>query len=67
MHRCGMLPEEYAQLGVTQEVGRKLLAAAVQRGEQDLRSVRGVKRAVLDGLEAATTAAPTCRRRRFAR
>ena len=58
MHRCGILPGEYARLGVTEEVGRKLLAAAVQRGEQDLRSVRGVKRAVLDAIEAETTAAP---------
>jgi 23S rRNA (adenine2503-C2)-methyltransferase len=53
-----MLPEEYLRLGVEPEVGRKLLAAAVQRGEQDLRSVRGVRRTVLDRVEAATGAVP---------
>ena len=58
MHRCGMLPEQYGSLGVTEEVGRKLLAAAVRRGEQDLRSVRGVRRAVLEAIESATSAAP---------
>ena len=58
MHRCGMLPEQYAPLGATEEVGRKLLAAAVQRGEPDLRSVRGVRRALLEAVESATSAAP---------
>ncbi|MFL5312893.1 MAG: 23S rRNA (adenine(2503)-C(2))-methyltransferase RlmN [Myxococcales bacterium] len=58
MHRCGMLPEHYGTLGVSEEVGRKLLAAAVQRGEPDLRSVRGVRRAVLEAVESATSAAP---------
>jgi len=53
-----MLPEQYAPLGLTEEVGRKLLAAAVRRGEQDLRSVRGVRRAVLEAVESATSAAP---------
>jgi len=53
-----MLPEQYGSLGVTEEVGRKLLAAAVRRGEQDLRSVRGVRRAVLEAIESATSAAP---------
>jgi 23S rRNA (adenine2503-C2)-methyltransferase len=53
-----MLPEQYRSLGVTEEVGRKLLAAAVQRGEQDLRSVRGVRRSVLEAVESATSAAP---------
>jgi 23S rRNA (adenine2503-C2)-methyltransferase len=58
MHRCGMLPEQYASLGATEEVGRKLLAAAVQRGERDLRSLRGVRRAVLEAVDSATSAAP---------
>jgi len=58
MHRCGMLPDQYAPLGVTEEVGRKLLAAAVGRGEQDLGSIRGVRRAVLEAVESATSAAP---------
>src|SRR5438445_10173453 len=58
MHRCGMLPEQYERLGIGEEVGRKLLAAAVQRGEPDLRSVRGVRRAVLDAVDSATSAAP---------
>jgi len=58
MHRCGMLPEQYAPLGATEEVGRKLLAAAVQRGEPDLRSVRGVRRTLLESIESATSAEP---------
>ena len=58
MHRCGILPDQYAPLGVTEEVGRKLLAAAVGRGEQDLGSIRGVRRAVLEAVESATSAAP---------
>ena len=58
MHRAGLLPGEYAPLGASEQVGRKLLAAAVQRGETDLRSVRGVRRVLLDGIAAATTAEP---------
>ena len=61
-----MLPEQYRQLGVAEEVGRKLLAAAVGRGEQDLRSVRGVRRSVLEAVESATRAEPLrvlCRER----
>ena len=58
MHRCGMLPEQYERLGIGEEVGRKLLAAAVQRGQPDLRSVRGVRRAVLEAVDSATSAAP---------
>ena len=58
MHRCGMLPEQYERLGIGEEVGRKFLAAAVQRGEPDLRSVRGVRRAVLEAVDSATSAAP---------
>ncbi len=53
-----MLPEHYQELGVSEEVGRKLLAAAVQRGERDLRSVRGVRRELLERIEALTTAEP---------
>ena len=58
MHRCGMLPDQYAPLGVTEDVGRKVLAAAVQRGERDLRSVRGVRRELLERIEAGSTAEP---------
>ncbi len=58
MHRAGLLPTDYAALGIPEQVGRKFLAAAVQRGEQDLRSVSGVRRAVLQAVESATSAAP---------
>src|SRR5438067_920644 len=58
MHRCGILPEQYAPFGVDESAGRKLLAAAVGRGETDLRSVRGVRRAVLEAVESATSALP---------
>ena len=58
MHRCGLLPEQYGALGANHEVGRKLLAAAVQRGEADLRTVRGVRRELLHAIESNTTAAP---------
>src|SRR6266481_7733740 len=58
MHRCGMLPEDYQELGASEEIGRKLLAAAVQRGEQDLRSIRGVRRELLERIAASTTAEP---------
>jgi 23S rRNA (adenine2503-C2)-methyltransferase len=58
LHRCGLLPEEYNAFGVDPETGRKLLAAAVQRGEPDLRSVRGVRRTLLQAIESRTSAAP---------
>jgi 23S rRNA (adenine2503-C2)-methyltransferase len=59
VHRGGLLPENSAGLfGVSEEVGRKLLAAAVQRGEPDLRSVRGVRRELLERIEAQSTAEP---------
>lgn len=58
MHRCGMLPEDWAALDVGEVIGRKLLAAAVQRGERDLRSLNGVKRAVLERIGGETTAEP---------
>jgi 23S rRNA (adenine2503-C2)-methyltransferase len=57
-HRYGLLPEQYGAFGASQEVGRKLLAAAVQRGEPDLHSVRGVRRTLLQTIESSTTAAP---------
>ena len=58
-HRCGLLPDESARLlGVTEEVARKLMAAAVQRGEPGLGGVRGVKRATLDRIARETTAEP---------
>ena len=57
--RRGLLPEDAARLfGVTEEVGRKLLAAAVQRGETDFSGVRGIKRVLLMQIETATTAEP---------
>jgi 23S rRNA (adenine2503-C2)-methyltransferase len=59
LHRCGLLPQESARLfGVGEDVGRKLLAAAVQRGERDLSGVRGVRKEVLRRIEAASTAEP---------
>ena len=45
-------------LGVTEQVGRKLLAAAVGRGERDLSGVRDVKKALLADLSARTSAEP---------
>ena len=53
-----MLPDRYAAFGADHSVGRKLLAAAVGRGETDLRSVQGVRRAVLEAVESATSALP---------
>ena len=59
LHRAGLLPEDAARvLGVDPSVGRKLLAAAVGRGEDHLRGVRDVKRAVLEAIAARTTAEP---------
>jgi len=58
MHRAGLLPADYAPLGASEEVGRKVLAAAVQRGESDLRSVRGVRRELIERIEAKSTAEP---------
>jgi 23S rRNA (adenine2503-C2)-methyltransferase len=57
--RRALLPEDAARLfGISEEVGRKLLAAAVRRGERDLRSIRGVRREVLDRIEAESKAEP---------
>ena len=53
-----MLPDRYAAFGADHSAGRKLLAAAVGRGETDLRSVQGVRRAVLEAVESATSALP---------
>ena len=58
LHRAGLLPEDYAALGAPVPLGHKLLAAAVGRGEPDLRSVRGARRALLDAIAARTTAEP---------
>jgi 23S rRNA (adenine2503-C2)-methyltransferase len=58
LHRCGMLPEQYERFGAGPEVGRKLLAAAVQRGERDFSTIRGVRRSVLESIGAATSASP---------
>jgi len=58
MHRAGLLPADYAPLGASEEVGRKVLAAAVQRGDPDLRSVRGVRRELIERIEAWSTAEP---------
>ncbi|GAC1601532.1 MAG: 23S rRNA (adenine(2503)-C(2))-methyltransferase RlmN [Myxococcales bacterium] len=62
LHRAGLLPEDAAaklgHLGVDDALGRKLLAAAVSRGEPDLASVRGVAKARLAAIDRETTAAP---------
>ncbi len=58
-HRCGLLPDESARLfGIGEDVARKVLAAAVQRGERDLAGVRGVRKDVLARIEARSTAEP---------
>jgi 23S rRNA (adenine2503-C2)-methyltransferase len=58
MHRCGMLPGEYAALGLDEAAGRKLLAAAVQRHRLDLDDVRGLGRAVLARVASETSVEP---------
>src|SRR5437762_2436379 len=58
MHRAGLLPTDYASFGAPEEVGRKLLAAAVQRGEPDFRSIRSVRRELLAVIAKQTTAEP---------
>jgi 23S rRNA (adenine2503-C2)-methyltransferase len=61
------LPDESARLfGIAEEVARKLLAAAVQRGERDLAGVRGVRKDVLARIETSSTAEPLCIARREA-
>src|SRR4051812_46258660 len=59
LHRCGLLPDEAARLfGVRDEVARKIVAAAVQRGEPGLAGIRGVRKDVLRRIEASSTAGP---------
>jgi 23S rRNA (adenine2503-C2)-methyltransferase len=58
MHRCGMLPGDYGALDLDEAAGRKLLAAAVQRYRQDLASVRGLRREVLERVAARSGAEP---------
>jgi 23S rRNA (adenine2503-C2)-methyltransferase len=57
-HRYGLLPEDYAALGVSEDAGRKLLASSVQRCSPTLGDVRGVRRDLLDAVEASTRATP---------
>jgi len=56
-HRCGMLPEDWVARGLSIDVGRKVLAAAM-RGETDLQNVRGVRKSVLQIIEKDSTAEP---------
>src|SRR4030081_1759966 len=58
VHRFALLPADYASLGVAEDVGRKLLASSVQRYSPTLRDVAGVRRSVLDSVEASTRADP---------
>lgn len=59
MHRCGLLPDEAARhFDTTEEVGRKLLAAAVGRGEIDLAGIRGVRKELLQRIASLSTAEP---------
>ena len=58
LHRAGLLPADYLALGASEPIGRKLLAATVRRGEPDLRLVEGVRRTLLQSIEARTTAEP---------
>ena len=57
-HRFALLPGDYSAVDVPDAIGRKLLAAAVQRGEADFQSVRGVRREVLERVARETTAEP---------
>src|SRR3954465_13732476 len=58
-NRCGMLPHEGACLfGVSDEVARKLLPAAVKRGERDPAAIRGVPKQLLREIESNSTAEP---------
>jgi len=52
LHRCALLPEDTARLfGTTEEVGRKVLAAAM-RGESE---VRNVSKEILRRIEGGTS------------
>ena len=57
-HRHGLLPRDYVALGVSEEVGRKLLASSVLRYGPTLQDVRGVKRTTLERIDGETTAEP---------
>jgi len=58
-HRYGLLPADLARLfDTTEEVGRKVLSAAVLRGERDLSGVRGVRKALLERIAAETSIEP---------
>jgi 23S rRNA (adenine2503-C2)-methyltransferase len=57
-HRYGLLPRDYCALGADESVGRKLLASSVQRCSASVRDVRGVRREVLDSVDARTSAVP---------
>jgi 23S rRNA (adenine2503-C2)-methyltransferase len=57
--RAGLLPADVARrFGTTEEVGRKVLSAVVQRGERDLAGVRGVKKTLLQQIERETSCEP---------
>ena len=60
MHlRYGLLPSDTARLfDTTEEVGRKVLSAAVLRQDRDLASIRGVRKTVLARIEAETSSEP---------
>ena len=59
IHRCGLLPEDAARVfGVAEAVGRKLVAAAVGRGENDLSGLEGVRKQTLRAIAASSTAEP---------
>jgi 23S rRNA (adenine2503-C2)-methyltransferase len=58
-HRYGLLPADIARLfDTTEEVGRKVLSAAVLRGERDLSGVRGVRKALLEKIAGETSVEP---------
>jgi 23S rRNA (adenine2503-C2)-methyltransferase len=58
-HRYGLLPADIARLfDTTEEVGRKVLSAAVLRGERDLSGVRGVRKALLERIATETSVEP---------
>jgi 23S rRNA (adenine2503-C2)-methyltransferase len=58
-HRFGLFPSDIARLfDTTEEVGRKVMSAAVFRGERDLSGVRGVRKTLLTRIAAGTTAEP---------
>ncbi|HEY2028541.1 MAG TPA: radical SAM protein [Myxococcales bacterium] len=57
--RYGLLPSDTARLfDTTEEVGRKVLSAAVLRQDRDLAYVRGVRKTLLQRIEAETSSEP---------